>query len=165
MAAPIVVPPYNVDSGPSASLFERTMIRVQNELSRPLVYVTSVTCGVLAAISAEVLLRRNGVEIADTWRSLASGQSLQMRAASVFWLMIGSAFVVSAVVAAALGRLPPPWLQLRTLRWLASAVLVFALAEVGHIAATTNAGNGGAAHAAMSMLALVAAALVALFAA
>jgi hypothetical protein len=108
------------------------------------------------------MLRRTGVEIADTWRSIASGQSLQMRAVSVFWLMIGSSFVVSAMVAAALSRLPPPWLRLRTLRWLASAVLVFALAEVGHIAAIT-AGHGGGAHTAMSMLALAAAALVALF--
>ena len=139
------------------------MIRAQNELSRTLVYVTSTTCGVLAAIAAEILLRRTGVEIADTWRSLAAGQ-LQMRAVSVFWLMIGSAFVVSAVVAAALSRLPPPWLRLRTLRWLASAVLVFALAEAGHIAAIT-VGHGGGAHTAMSMAALAAAALVALFAA
>jgi hypothetical protein len=138
------------------------MIRAQNELSRALVYVTGMTCGVLAAIAAEIMLRRTGIEIADTWRSIASGQSLQMRAVSVFWLMIGSSFVVSAVVAAALSRLPPPWLRLRTLRWLASAVLVFALAEVGHIAAIT-AGHGGGAHTAMSMLALVAAALVALF--
>ena len=113
---------------------------------RALVYVTGMTCGVLAAIAAEILLRRTGVEIADTWRSLASGQSLQMRAVSVFWLMIGSAFVVSAVVAAALSRLPPPWLRLRTLRWLASAVLVFALAEVGHIAAITAGHGGGASH-------------------
>ncbi len=139
------------------------MIRAQNELSRTLVYVTSMTCGVLAAIAAEILLRRTGVEIADTWRSLASGQ-LQMRAVSIFWLMIGSAFVVSAVVAAALSRLPPPWLRLRTLRWLASVVLVFALAEAGHIAAIT-VGHGGGAHTAMSMAALAAAALVALFAA
>jgi len=139
------------------------MIQAQHELSRSLVYVTSMTCGVLAAIATEILLRRTGVEIADTWRSFASGQ-LQMRAVSVLWLMIGSAFVVSAVVAAALSRLPPPWLQLRTLRWLASAVLVFALAEVGHIAATT-VGHGGDAHTAMSMAALIAAALVALFAA
>jgi hypothetical protein len=138
------------------------MIRAQNELSRALVYVTGMTCGVLAAMATEILLRRTGVEIADTWRSMASGQSQQMRAVSVFWLMIGSSFVVSAVVAAALSRLPPPWLRLRTLRWLASAVLVFALAEVGHIAAIT-AGHGGGAHTAMSMLALVAAALVALF--
>jgi hypothetical protein len=137
------------------------MIRAQNELSRTLVYVTGMTCGVLAAVAAEILLRRTGVEIADTWRSLASGQ-LQMRAVSVLWLMIGSAFVVSAVVAAALSRLPPPWLRLRTLRWLASAVLVFALAEAGHIAAIT-VGHGGGAHTAMSMAALVAAALVALF--
>ena len=139
------------------------MIRAQSELSRTLVYVTSMTCGVLAAIAAEILLRRTGVEIADTWRSLASGQ-LQMRAVSVLWLMIGSAFVVSAVVAAALSRLPPPWLRLRTLRWLASLVLVFALAEAGHIAAIT-VGHGGGAHTAMSMAALAAAALVALFAA
>jgi hypothetical protein len=138
------------------------MIRAQNELSPALVYVTGMTCGVLAAITAEIMLRRTGVEIADTWRSIASGQSLQMRAVSVFWLMIGSSFVVSAMVAAALSRLPPPWLRLRTLRWLASAVLVFALAEVGHIAAIT-AGHGGGAHTAMSMLALAAAALVALF--
>jgi hypothetical protein len=138
------------------------MIRAQTELSRALVYVTSMTCGVLAAIATEILLRRTGVEIADTWRSIASGQSVQMRAVSVFWLMIGSSFVVSAVVAAALSRLPPPWLRLRTLRWLASAVLVFALAEVGHIAAIT-AGHGGGAHTAMSLLALAAAALVALF--
>jgi hypothetical protein len=138
------------------------MIRAQTKLSRALVYVSSMTCGVLAAIATEILLRRTGVEIADTWRSIASGQSVQMRAVSVFWLMIGSSFVVSAVVAAALSRLPPPWLRLRTLRWLASAVLVFALAEVGHIAAIT-AGHGGGAHTAMSMLALAAAALVALF--
>ena len=138
------------------------MIRAQTELSRALVYVTSMTCGVLAAIATEILLRRTSVEIADTWRSIASGQSVQMRAVSVFWLMIGSSFVVSAVVAAALSRLPPPWLRLRTLRWLASAVLVFALAEVGHIAAIT-AGHGGGAHTAMSLLALAAAALVALF--
>jgi hypothetical protein len=59
------------------------MIRAQNELSRALVYVTGMTCGVLAAIAAEILLRRTGVEIADTWRSLASGQSLQIRAVSV----------------------------------------------------------------------------------
>jgi hypothetical protein len=138
------------------------MIRAQNELSRALVYVTGMTCGVLAAIAAEILLRRTGIEIADTWRSLAAGQSLQMRAVSVFWLMIGSAFVVSAIVGAALSRLPPPWLRLRTLRWLAGAVIVFALAEVGHIAAIT-VGHGGGAHTAMSMVALVAAALVALF--
>src|SRR5215510_3960061 len=135
----------------------------RTELSRTLVYVTSITCGVLAAIAAEILLRRTGVEIADTWRSITSGQGLQMRSVSAFWLMAGSAFVVSAVVAA-LSRLPLPWHRLRALRWLAGAALVFALAEVGHIAAITG-GHGGGAHAAMSLAALAVAALVALFAA
>jgi hypothetical protein len=136
----------------------------RTELSRALVYVTSITCGVLAAIAAEILLRRTGVEIADTWRSIVSGQGLQMRSVSTFWLMAGSAFVVSAVVAAALSRLPLPWHRLRALRWLAGAALVFALAEVGHIAAITG-GHGGGPHAAMSLAALAVSALVALFAA
>jgi hypothetical protein len=136
----------------------------RTELSRALVYVTSITCGVLAAIAAEILLRRTGVEIADTWRSIVSGQGLQMRSVSTFWLMAGSAFVVSAVVAAALSRLPLPWHRLRALRWLAGAALVFALAEVGHIAAITG-GHGGGPHAATSLAALAVSALVALFAA
>jgi hypothetical protein len=134
----------------------------RTELSRALVYVTSITCGVLAAIAAEILLRRAGVEIAETWRSIVSGQGLQMRSVSTFWLMAGSAFVVSAVVAAALSRLPLPWHRLRGSRWLAGAVLVLALTEVGHIAAITP-GHGGGAHAAMSLAALVVSALVALF--
>jgi hypothetical protein len=136
----------------------------RTELSRALVYVTGITCGVLAAIAAAALLRSNGVELADTWRSIASGQALQLRSASAFWLMVGSAFVVSAVVAAALSRVPLPWHRLRMLRWVAGAVLVFALAEVGHIAAVTG-GHGGGAHTAMSLAALGTAALVALFAA
>src|SRR2546430_17569311 len=138
------------------------MIRAQNELSRTLVYVTRMACGVLAAIAAEILLRRTGVEIADTWRSLASGQ-LQMRAVSVLWLMIGSAFVVSAVVAAALSRLPPPGLPLRTLRWPAGVVLGFSLSVARHIAAH-SVGHGGrcptpmmlAAHCAPGLVARVA---------
>jgi len=134
------------------------------ELSRTLVYVTSITCGVLAAIAAEILLRRTGVEIADTWRSIASAQGFQMRSVSAFWAMAGAAFVVSAMVAAALSRLPLPWHRLRALRWLAGAALVFALAEVGHIASITG-GHGGGAHAAMSLAALAVSALVALFAA
>ena len=134
------------------------------EISRTLVYVTGITCGVLAAIAAEILVRRTGIEIADTGRSIASGQGLQMRSVSAFWLMAGFAFVASAVVSAALSRLPLPWHRLRGLRWLAGAVVVFALAEVGHIAAVTG-GPGGGAHAAMSLAALAVAALVALFAA
>lgn len=132
------------------------------ELSRTLVYVAGITCGVLAAIATQILLRRAGIEIADTWRALMSGQALQMRSVSAFWLMLGSAFLVSAVVAAALSRLPLPWHRLRPLRWLASAAIVFALAEVGHIAATTG-GQGGGIHAVMSVGALGTAALVALF--
>src|SRR5262249_56199553 len=65
----------------------------RTELSRGLVYVTGITCGVLAAIAAEILMRSTGVEIADTWRSVASTQGLEIRSVSAFWLMDGSSFV------------------------------------------------------------------------
>jgi hypothetical protein len=132
------------------------------ELPRVLVYVTAMICGLFAAITAQVLLRRNGIELADTWRSLASGQTLQTRSVSAFWLMVGASFLVSAIVAAALSRLPLPWHRLRPLRWLLSAVIVFAFAEVGHIAAVTGV-HGGGVHSAMTLAVLAMATLVALF--
>ena len=134
----------------------------RTDLPRVLIYVTAMICGVFAAITAQVLLRRNGIELGDAWRSLASGQTLQTRSVSAYWLMLGASFLISAIVAAALSRLPLPWHRLRPLRWLLSVVLVFALAEVGHIAGVTG-GHGGGVHSAMTLAVLAAATLVALF--
>lgn len=136
----------------------------RTELPRALIYVTGMTCGALAALAAQILLRRAGIEVADTWRSVLSGPVLHIRSVSASWLMIGSAFLVSAIVAAALSRLPPPWHRLRMLRWALGAAIVFALAQVGHIAAISGGHDSGG-HAAVTLGAVGAAALVALFAA
>jgi len=138
------------------------------ELPRSLVYVTSITCGVLAAIAVQIMLGRAGIELADTWRTVMSTQALQLRSAGPWWLIIGSAFLVSAIGAAALSRLPLPWDRFRTVRWVIGAAIVYALAEVGHMASATashsaDGGHTGGVHAAATLATLGAAALVALF--
>jgi hypothetical protein len=132
----------------------------QVDLPRPLIYVTAVTCGVLAAIAMQIALSRAGVELAGVWDSLFS-TTPKLRAAGTWWLMVGSAFVVSGGVATALGRLPWPWHRLRVSRWLLAGAVVFGLAEIGHSSTTTT--YDIRAQVALSLLALGAAALMALF--
>ena len=67
-----------------------------------------------------------------------------------------------AIVAAALSRFPLPWLRFRMLRWIAGAVVVAALAHIGH-AAAMKAGVSVGIHSAASFAAVCAAALTALF--
>src|SRR5215217_2343845 len=73
--------------------------RHDGHLSRPLVYVTAVTCGVLAAMTVQMLLSRAGVELAGAWDSLFS-KVPQVRSAGIWWLMVGSGFFISAAVRA-----------------------------------------------------------------
>jgi hypothetical protein len=134
----------------------------RTELPPALIYVTGMCCGVLAAMAVQILLSRSGIELVDLWRNILTAQALQIRSAGAWWLMIGSAFLVSAVVVAALSRLPLPWLRFRLLRWVFGTAIVFALAEAGHIASTAG-GHGGAAQTLMTLASLTAAALVALF--
>jgi hypothetical protein len=77
-------------------------------------------------------------------------------------MMAASAFLVGALVAAALSRLPLPWLNFRTLRWIAGAVVVAILAHIGH-AAAMKAGVVVSIHVAASFAAVCAAGLMALF--
>ena len=135
----------------------------RTELPPALVYVTGMCCGVLAAMAVQIMLSRSGIELVDLWRNILSAQALQIRSAGAWWLMIGSAFLVSAVVVAALSRLPLPWLRFRLLRWVLGTAIVFALAEAGHIASTAGS-HGGGAQVLMTLASLGAAALVALFA-
>jgi hypothetical protein len=132
------------------------------EVPRPLVLVVGMTCGVLAAIAAQIVLARRGIELAGVWRELLSARGLQLRAAGAWWMMAGSALVVGAAVAAALSRFSLPWLRFRLLRWIAGAALVAALAHVGHSAAM-KAGISVGIHSAASFAAVCAAALTALF--
>jgi hypothetical protein len=132
------------------------------DLPPALVYPTAVVCGVLAALAVQILLGRAGIELAGVWSTLFSSSSLQLRSAGTWWLMVGAAFLVSAVVAAALSRLPWPWHRFRLVRWLLAAALVLAIAEIGHSAAT-NSQPSMRMHVAVSFMALLAAALMALF--
>ena len=133
-----------------------------SDVPRTAIYATGITCGVLAAIAAQILLSRAGVDLVNVWRSLFSAQGLQLQSASAWWLMAGAAFLMSAVVVAALSRLPLPWHSLRGLRWIAGAALIFGLAEVGHIGSTVSAPVGGA-HVAVTLAALFVAILLSLF--
>jgi len=138
------------------------------ELPRSLVYVTGISCGMLAGIAVQMLLGHAGVELADTWHNVVSTQALQLRSAGPWWLIIGAAFLVGTIVAAALSRLPLPWHRFRRVRWLAGAAILYALAEVGHMASSAAShspgdGRSGATHAAVTLATLGAAALVALF--
>src|SRR5262249_29373062 len=99
----------------------------RTELPPVLVYVTGICCGVLGAMAVQIMLSRSGIQLVDLWRNILTAQALQIRSAGAWWLMIGSAFLVSAVVVAALSRLPLPWLRFRLLRWLLGAAIVFAL--------------------------------------
>ena len=126
------------------------------------VYVTGITCGVLAAIAVQILMSQAGIQLSTVWRSLRSDQGLQLQSAGVWWLMAGSAFLASAVVVASLSRLPLPWHSLRGLRWIAGAAVVFGLAEVGHIAGSVSAPVGGT-HLVVTLLGLFVAALISLF--
>jgi hypothetical protein len=133
----------------------------RTEVPRPLVLVTATTCGVLAAIAAQIVLAQRGIELAGVWREITS-RGFHLRAAGAWWMMAGSALLVGAAVAAALSRFPLPWLRFRLLRWIASAALVAVLAHVGH-AAAMKAGVAVGIHAGASVAAVFAAALTALF--
>jgi hypothetical protein len=134
----------------------------RTDMPRTLVLVTATTCGVLAAIAAQIVLAQRGVELAGIWRELLSARGLQLRAAGAWWMMAASAFLVGALVAAALSRFPLPWLNFRVLRWIAGALVVAILAHIGH-AAAMKAGVVVSIHAAASFAAVCAAGLMALF--
>jgi hypothetical protein len=132
------------------------------ELPWALAISTGVACGVLAAIAALILLSRNGIDLAGIWRALLSTKALQLRSAGAWWMMAASAFLVGALVAGALRRLPWPWIKFRGLRWIAGTILVFGLAEIGHSAGMESKSGIGL-HVTASFAALCAATLMALF--
>jgi hypothetical protein len=157
-----------VSTFPDHALKQRPMMKSpirelpRTDLPRPLVYATGVAAGVVAAMVVQILMARTGVELSGIWRNLLTAQALQLRSAGAWWLMEGAAFLTSAVIVAALSRLPWPWHRLRGLRWLLGIALVFALAEVGHIASGLESHDVGA-HLAVTLIALAAAAFIALF--
>jgi hypothetical protein len=135
----------------------------RTDLPPVLVYVTALVCGLIAAMVVETLLSHSGIALAEVWRDLLSANSLQKRSAGAWWLVAGSAFLVGALTGGALSRMPLPWTELRPLRWVLGAALVFGLAEAGHIAGEVAIHGAAGAHAAVTLLSLCAVALMALF--
>lgn len=134
----------------------------RTEMPRTLVMLVAMACGMLAAIAAQIVLARRGIELAGVWRELSPTRGSQLRAASPWWIMSGASFLVGATVAAALSRSPLPWPRFRLLRWAAGAVVVATLAHIGHSAAL-KVGVAIGIHVAASFAAIGAAGLTALF--
>src|SRR5262245_34890933 len=102
----------------------------RTEVPHSLVLIVATTCGVLAAIAAQIVLAQRGIELAGVWRELLSARGVQLRAAGAWWIMAASALLAGALVAGALSRFPLPWLGLRVPRWIVGAALVGALAHI-----------------------------------
>jgi hypothetical protein len=134
----------------------------RTEVPRPLVLIVATTCGVLAAIAAQIVLAQRGIELAGVWREFLSARGVHLRAAGAWWIMAATALLAGALVAGALSRSPLPWLGFRLPRWIVGGALVGVLAHIGHGAAM-QAGVAVGIHAAASFAALCAAALTALF--
>jgi hypothetical protein len=134
----------------------------KRELPGILIYSAAITVGVLAALAAQIWFAHAGYDPAVTWRDMFSSRGLQLRAAGPWWVMAGAAFIASGATAAALRRLPLPWRRLRIIRWILGTLLVFALAHVGHSAASAVTEARPGTHVAVSLGALCAAAVMAL---
>ena len=127
-----------------------------------LIYLSALTCGVLAALAMQIYLRGAGFDFASLWGDGAFGGSArELRTTGPWWAIAGIAFVTSGVTLAALSRFPPPWRRLRLLRWTAGAALVLLLAQLGHPSDAPE-GVGPGMHVAASLAALVVAAVMGL---
>jgi hypothetical protein len=126
----------------------------QAETSRVLIYAVALTVGVLAALAARIWLGQAGYEPATAWQQLFSTKA-QLRTAGPWWAIAGAAFIAAGLCASALSRLAPPW-PFRRLRWVAAALLVFALAHIGHSAGQTDASGGAQVAANLAVLGLAA---------
>jgi hypothetical protein len=121
-----------------------TAATVSTPLPRTLIYTTALTCGVLAALALLIYLDQAGYGLVGLWANVFSSKSLQLRTAGPWSAIAGLAFVVSGATASALARLPLPWSRFRLFRWAAAAVILFVLADVGHLAAASADVSAGA---------------------
>jgi hypothetical protein len=126
---------------------------------RPILVVAAIAGGVMAAMIVEIMLARRGLVLTGAWQGVMRGGT-QIHAALAWWAITGAAFVASFLIAMTTSRLT--WLYFRSLRWVAAAALVLALAIVGGaipLAAADAAGH----HALATLMALCVAMLMAGF--
>jgi hypothetical protein len=111
------------------------MPQIQRELPPALIFGAAVTCGVLAALAAHILLRGAGIELLAMWRGIAPTNAAEMKAALAWWLTAGSALAASWIAVIMLSAPPIARHHARLLQWLLAGVLVGSLAGIGHSAA------------------------------
>jgi hypothetical protein len=127
---------------------------------RPILLVAAIAGGVMVAMIVEIVLARRGLVLTGAWEGVMRGGGTRIHAALAWWAITGAAFVASFVIAMATSRFT--WLYFRSLRWLAAATLVLALAAIGSaipLAAADAAGH----HALATLMALCVAMLMAAF--
>jgi hypothetical protein len=133
----------------------------EHPLPATLTYATALTCGILAAIAVQIQLNRAGFDLVGLWQDLVSTRAMHLRTTGPWWAVVGAAFIVGGITAAALSRLALPWRSFRLIRWAAGAAVVFLLADIGHHSAGL-ARVGAGAHVVVSLGVLGIAALMAL---
>ncbi len=123
-------------------------------------FVAALTGGVMVAMTVEIMLARRGVEFTGALRGVLGGGSVRIHAALAWWAITGVAFVASFAIAAVMSRVS--WLYFRSLRWIAAAPLVLALASIGDLAPLSPPG-AAAPHALATLAAMLAAMMMAWF--
>jgi hypothetical protein len=99
-----------------------------SSLSRPIVIVAAIAGGVIVAMIVQTWLARRGIVLASSWDGGMRGRGTQAHAALAWWVPAIAAFVAGFLIAVATSRFT--WLYLRSLRWVAGAGLVLALAAI-----------------------------------
>ena len=122
--------------------------------------VAAIAGGVMAAMIVEIMLARRGLVLTGAWQGVMRRGGTQMHAALAWWAITGAAFVASFVIAMAASRLK--WLYFRSLRWVAAAALVLALAAIGGAIPLVEA-EAATHHALATLMALCVAMLMAGF--
>ena len=112
-------------------------------------------------MALQVYLSSAGFDLAGLWENLFASSARQLRTAGPWWAIAGVAFVTGGITAAALSRFPPPWQRFRLLRWIGGAIIVLALAQIGHPSAAPEAVGAGVG-VAVRLVALAVAAVMAL---
>ena len=136
------------------------MVMSQPVAIRLSLLIAAVAGGVIVAMVAQIALAHRGLELIGVWQALLRGGGRQLSAALAWWSITGIAFLASFVIAGIASRFS--WLYLRSLRWVAAAVLALALAAVADKAPLSPPGAAGA-QALASFAALLTAMMMAWF--
>jgi hypothetical protein len=101
---------------------------------RTLIFAAGTTGGILVALTAQIVLVRFGLDLAAVWRELFVSRAAQMRSAFAWWIVAGFSFLGGFLIAAFAKYFSAHWWRLRVVRWIGGAIVVGALAVVGHLA-------------------------------